>query len=173
MTKNSTDYYRENKLKRGVVHCCSQCDFETTYGKCVLTNHINAQHTLEKDKPYQCKECCRGFAQKAHLISHLDKVHDCIDSTLDKKNGSILYFITITTKETKSYKTKARRNYYKLNPTLKSKDIHAGIHCYYNDCTLKNHDLHYDEKKGFITMKKVQLKEPIKISYKRKRIIVQ
>tara|TARA_B100000795_G_C22779724_1_gene431683 strand:+ start:1366 stop:1872 length:507 start_codon:yes stop_codon:yes gene_type:complete len=163
MTKNSTDYYRENKLNRSVVYRCEQCNFETTYGKCVLTNHINAHHTIEANKPYQCKECKRGFAQKAHLISHLDKVHDTTDPRLERKNGSILYFISPTTKETKSYKTKARRDYYLQNPMLKSKDIHSGNHIYHDNCVLKNHDIHYDEKNGFIVMNKVQLKEPLKI----------
>ena len=172
MTKNSTDYYRENKLKRGVVHCCRQCNFETTYGKCVLTNHMNAHHTPENKKPYQCSECERGFAQKAHLISHLQKVHNMTDASLERKNGSILYFISITEKETKSYKTKSRREYYINHPTLKSKDIHAGLHCYHNNFVLKNHDLHYDEKNGFITMNKVQLKESVNIAYKRLKTIV-
>ena len=91
MTKNSTDYYRENKKKRRVVHQCVHCDFETTYGKCVLINHINAHHTEECDRPFQCSCCDRGFAQKAHLIVHLKKVHNVIDPRKKTAPSYILY----------------------------------------------------------------------------------
>ena len=170
MTKNSTDYYRENKKKRRVVHQCVHCDFETTYGKCVLINHINAHHTEECDRPFQCSCCDRGFAQKAHLIVHLKKVHDIIDPKLEKKNGAILYIVSPTDVIPRSYKTKARQEYYMNNSMLNSRDVRNNMHCYMindnDNVYLRNHDIHYDQKKGFISLKKIQLKEPIKVSQK-------
>lgn len=170
MTKNSTDYYRENKKQRRVVHSCPHCNFETTYGKCVLINHINAHHTEECNRPFQCSCCNRGFAQKAHLVAHLKKVHNVIDPNLEKKNGAILYFITPTELIPKSYNTKARRDFYNNHPKLNSRDIKNGIHTYMtkndNSACLRNHDIHYDQKKGFINLKKIQLKEPIRVQKK-------
>ena len=176
MAKNSTDYYRENKKKRRVVHYCPHCDFETTYGKCVLTNHVNAHHTKECDRPWQCSCCDRGFAQKAHLVAHLKKVHNVVDRCLEKKNGAVLYLITLTNQQPKSYKTQARKNYYITHPRLNSRDIKNKKHCYINDdkktVYLKNHDIHYDEKKGFIKLNKIQLKQPLKINSKFKAPLV-
>ncbi len=167
MAKNSTDYYRENKKNRRVVHHCPHCNFETTYGKCVLINHINAHHTAECDRPWQCSCCNRGFSQKAHLISHLKKVHQVVDSNLEKKNGAVLYLIAPADQEPRSYKTKARRRYYLQHPKLNSRDIRNNQHwyeCKGNNVCLRNHDIHYDEKKGFIHLNKIQLKQPIKVN---------
>ena len=176
MAKNSTDYYRENKKKRRVVHHCPHCNFETTYGKCVLINHINAHHTKECDRPWQCHCCNRGFSQKAHLVAHLKKVHEVIDPRLEKKNGAVLYIVSITNQEPKSYKTKARREYYINNPKLNSREVRDKKHCYLcrNDSNvyLRNHDIHYDEKKGFINLQKIQLKQPLKVACKFKPAIV-
>jgi len=169
MAKNSTDYYRENKKNRRVVHSCPHCNFETTYGKCVLINHINAQHTQECDRPWQCHCCNRGFAQKAHLISHLRKVHQVIDPNLEKKNGAVLYLITPTNNMPRSYKTKARRQYYLENSKLNSRNVRNQKHwytCKDNNVCLRNHDIHYDEKKGFIQLTKIQLKQPIRVHCK-------
>ena len=103
-------------------------------------------------------------------MAHLKKVHNVIDPNLEKKNGAILYFITPTELIPKSYKTKARRDFYNNHPKLNSRDIKNGIHTYMtkndNNVCLCNHDIHYDQKKGFINLKKIQLKEPIQVQKK-------
>ena len=158
MAKNSTDYYRENKTSRKVVHYCPHCHFSTTYGKCVLHNHIYARHTPESDRPFQCTHCTRGFAQKAHLISHLDKVHNISDAILNSKISTLLYIISPSDTAPKSYKTRARLKYYKDNPVLKSRDIHENKHEYLANVYLRNHDIHYDHKHKFISMSKLPLR---------------
>ena len=159
--KTSTDYYRKNREKKMVVHKCpfEGCDYQTTNCKMVLTNHINSCHVEEKDRPFQCMHCTRGFAQKSHLNKHLKSVHQIKPS--ESKIAYILYIISVTDTLPTSKKTKARREYYQKNKNLKSKDIFNKKHEYLEGCFLKNHDLHYDRRKGFITLNKVELKSPV------------
>ena len=160
--KTSTEYYRKNREKKMVVHRCpfEGCDYQTTNCKMVLTNHINSCHVAEKDRPYQCSHCSRGFAQKSHLNKHLKNIHHIEPD--ETKTVCILYIISVTNVLPASKKTKARREYYLKNRTLKSVDIFKKKHEYLDGCFLKNHDLHYDLKKGFITLNKVELKSPAK-----------
>ena len=88
---------------------------------------------------------------------------------LEKKNGAVLYLITPTNNMPRSYKTKARRQYYLENPKLNSRNVRNQKHwytCKDNNVCLRNHDIHYDEKKGFIQLNKIQLKQPIRVHCK-------
>jgi hypothetical protein len=66
----------------------------------------------------------------------------------------------------KSTKTRARCKYYKDNTILKSRNIHNQQHEYISGVFLKNHDLHYDRRKGFITFHTLALKEGYHINEK-------
>jgi len=174
MTRNSTDYYRENRDKRAVVHRCPHCDYETANAKIQLTNHINARHISEDKRPFQCtqEDCSRGFAQKAHLMNHLRRVHKIKDASLGRKHSTILYIISIAESVPRSAKTRARRDYYIENPTIKARDMKNHLHEYLDGVFLRNHDIHYDKKKGFIELSKVNLKEGIRLT-KKSRITIK
>ena len=73
MSKNvayNTQYYRNNKENKKIVHQCPHCNYSTTGPKITLKNHIMAKHTPESERPYQClhPNCCRGFAQKKLFV---------------------------------------------------------------------------------------------------------
>jgi len=155
MINASTKYYRTNRRTKKVRHCCPHCNYETTNARIQLINHINAKHVEEKDRPYQCDHCNRGFAQKAHLATHLSVVHDINQPTL--KVCSISYIIETTNKEPRSTKTKARRKYYLCHSVINTSDINDKKHEYLPGVYLKKHDIHYDAKKGFITLSKCLL----------------
>ena len=157
MARNSTDYYRENKKTRKVVYRCPSCSYETTGCKIQLMNHIHARHTPENLRPYQCSSCNRGFAQKAHLHNHLLKQHNIDIASQLHKIATMAYFIQLSQIEPKSKKTKARYNYYGTHSCIKSRDIKNRKHEYLPHIYLKLHDIHYDVKKGFITLAKVPL----------------
>jgi len=159
-TNLSTDYYRKNRISKMVCHKCpfEGCNYETTNCKIVLTNHINSFHVEEKDRPYQCTHCDRGFAQKAHLVKHVKREHEKKDTTiLTTRISTILYLISTTNVIPSTKKTRSRREYYIKHGVLKGRDIFNKKHEYSSGCFLKNHDLHYDLKKGFITFEKVKL----------------
>lgn len=162
----STDYYRQNKETGVIMHKCPHCDFTTPYNKSNIMNHIYAKHTPEHERPFQCRHCERGFSQKSHLIKHMKKEHNLNTAHLEKKVTNILYKITLTEKEPRSKKTKARRKYYEKHPHIKSRDMLNKKHEYTDNCFLCNNDLHYDEKKGFIQLHKTQLMGCIKIKRK-------
>ena len=65
MTRSSTQYYRDNRISRRIIYHCPHCNYETANCRISLIHHIHAKHTPESEKPYQCPECERGFAQKA------------------------------------------------------------------------------------------------------------
>lgn len=155
MVNPSTKYYRNNRTTKKVIHCCSHCDYSTTNTRIQLINHVNAKHVLEKDRPYQCEHCDRGFAQKAHLSSHLQIEHDISQPTL--KVISVSYIIETTDKMPRSTKTKARRQYYVDNSVINTVDINNMVHEYLPGVYIKKHDIHYDALKGFITLSKCQL----------------
>jgi uncharacterized Zn-finger protein len=151
MVNASTKYYRTNRRTKKVRHCCPHCNYETVNARIQLVNHINAKHVEEKDRPYQCDHCNRGFAQKAHLATHLSVVHNINQPTL--KVSSISYIIEPTKSVPRSVKTKARRKYYMDHGVINTTDINNKKHEYLPDVYLKKHDIHYDAKKGFITLK--------------------
>lgn len=168
----STDYYRKNRETGSVVYRCPHegCNYSTRNCKQVLIHHINSKHTKECDRPFQCQHCERGFAQKANLIKHMKCEHGIDTSSLSNKTTTILYIIkTVKNNEPRSKNTRARRDYYKNNPTLKSRDIFNKKHEYLDGVFLKNHDLHYDIRNNFITVDKVELKGSIQKCPTRKK----
>ena len=155
MTKTSTDYYRENKLLKRVVHKCHHCSYETTGPKIALKHHIDAKHKTDSERPFQCMVCSRGFAQKSHLINHCMRIHD-IKLEINKQIG-LLYSIQPTNNIPSSKKTKARYNYYKKNPIIKSTKIKNLEYESINNIFLKTHDINYDLRNGYITVVKTPL----------------
>jgi len=155
MVNASTKYYRSNRLTKKVRHCCTHCDYETSNTRIQLINHINAKHVEEKDRPYQCDHCDRGFAQKAHLSTHLSVVHHIKQTIL--KISSISYIIEPTNILPRSTKTKARRVYYLSNGIINTNEINNKEHEYLPGVYLKKHDIHYDFAKGFIDLSKCPL----------------
>jgi hypothetical protein len=133
-------------------------------------NHINAVHVCESKRPFQCHCCSRGFAQKAHLMGHLKRVHKI--EPKPNKVTTLLYIINVTNTIPTSKNTLARRNYYMNNSALKSRDIYKKKHYYLPNTHLKNHDIHYDVKKGFITLDKIELVNTIKIKNMRKPVVI-
>lgn len=170
MVCGSTIYYRKNRKSKRVVYKCPHCDYKTSNNKITLMNHINAAHVCESERPFQCHCCSRGFAQKAHLMGHLKKVHKI--EPKPKKVATLLYIINVTNNIPTSKNTLARRNYYLNNSVLKSRDIYKKKHYYLTNTHLKNHDIHYDFKKGFITLDKIELVNTIKIKNMRKPVVI-
>lgn len=159
MVTNSTDYYRQNRRAQKVVYKCPHCNYCTHNCRITLTNHINSKHKTEESRPFQCTECNRGFAQKAHLIRHLETEHDITGGIEHSKTTTLLYIIMDGPEQPRSTKTKARCDYYKNHTVLKSRDIFNNKHEYMQGVFLKNHDLHYDRKKRFIRFQKLSLKK--------------
>ncbi len=81
-------------------------------------------------------------------------VHNKNSEELESKESEIIYYIKLTDKLPKTKTTKARREFYKLNSVLKSSDIFSKKFMYIDGKFLKNHDLHYDFKNGFIVLEK-------------------
>ena len=155
MVNSSTEYYRENRTLRKTIYNCPNCNYSTPNSQIQLTNHINAKHKSEKERPYQCSCCERGFAQKSHLLSHKENIHGIKEEKL--KRSAVLYFITVTEKAGKSKKTKARQRYYINNTVIKSTDLTNLKHEYLDGIYLKRHELHYDFKHKFISLQKCSL----------------
>lgn len=171
MTRTSTDYYRANRANRHVVHTCPHCPYETTGPKSGLVCHINARHVDECDRPFQCEHCERGFAQLAHLHKHCTRAHG-LPPPPSRKITAIGYLITLTEKEGSSYKTQARRSYYRKHTWLKSREINEGRHEYLPGLCLKTHDIHYDAQKGLIQLSKCELRAPTRRLPRRPRATV-
>lgn len=155
MVNASTNYYRENRLTKKVIHSCPHCVYSTTNTRIQLVNHINAKHVDEKDRPYQCENCDRGFAQKAHLATHLLTVHKIKQPAI--KISSVSYIIELTETIPRSTKTRARRIYYKTHGVINTNDINNNKHEYLPGIYIKKHDIHYDAGKNFINLSKCQL----------------
>ena len=107
----STKYYRDNRKSKRVIHSCQHCNYTTTNAKICLINHINAKHVDEKNRPYQCQHCERGFAQKAHLDKHMSTIHNIDIKPL--KVSSISYIIKMANNSPKSTKQKQDVNIMK------------------------------------------------------------
>jgi hypothetical protein len=157
MVLNSTEYYRKNRLTKRVVYKCPHCNYQTNNSKIQLINHINAKHVSEKNKPFQCNHCNRGFAQKAHLVQHLSIVHNI--ETKKPKISSISYIINVTNNIPNSRKTMARCKYYRENKIINSDELNNKKHEYLDGIFLKASNIHYDAQKEFITLKKCTIHE--------------
>jgi len=155
MTRSSTEYYRENRETRRVTYECPHCAYTTPNNKITLMNHVYAKHTPEHLRPYQCQQCPRGFAQKAHLHIHSEKTHNICPPA--QKIIAIAYIIKNTNTPGKSKKTRARQTYYKTHQVIKSNELNAKKHQYLPNVYMKQHDIHYDRKNGFITLAKCPL----------------
>ena len=113
----STKYYRKNKVSKLKVHKCPHCDYETTGPKQTLTNHINAKHKDDKDKPHYCSICDKGFAQAANYEKHMKNIH-CQEIKITKtreQRKPYMYIIDVTDTKPVSKNTIARIEYYKQN----------------------------------------------------------
>lgn len=170
---SSTEYYRKNKLEGKVMHKCPHCDFTTPYNKSNLMNHIYAKHTAEKDRPYQCHKCERGFSQKLHLIKHLHRDHNIKDKNLEKKTINTVYIISFTEKIPNSKKTKARYEFYKKNNILKSNDLRENKYKYMDNLCITNKNLYYDASSGIIKINKINFTGKIKINCKCLKCIIK
>ena len=155
MTRTSTEYYRKNRETRRIIYQCPHCNYETLNSKITLRNHIHAKHTPESERPFQCQKCDRGFAQKAHLHIHCEKIHN--QHKEQRKIVAIAYIINLTEKEGKSKKTKARQIYYRSHQVIKTNDLNEKKHEYLPNVYMKQHDIHYDKKNGFIYLHKCPL----------------
>ena len=159
----NTQYYRNNKKTKKIIHQCPHCNYSTTGPKITLKNHIMAKHTPESERPFQCpcNNCSRGFAQKKLLERHLQKVHNqTVDLTI---NRSIVEFHVKKGKYIPaSNATKNRVSYYlsKRNGILYPNDF-DDFEFLPNKKLNKNH-IYYDAREGYIelqTYNKSQLKK--------------
>jgi len=154
MPRTSTQYYRDNKRSKRVVHQCPHCSYQSTGPKIQLTNHVNAKHVPEAERPYQCRRCTRGFAQRAHLEKHMARVHD---EVMERRTKAIcmVYQIEVAEKVLpRTKKTRARQAYYTKHATITSSEINNKEHEYLPGLHLKTHDIHYDAAKQFIVLRK-------------------
>jgi len=150
----NTAYYRNNKKNRLKVHNCPHCNYETTGPKCILINHINAKHTQNTNKPFQCLHCSKGFSQKAHLQNHLIKKHNIPEHIAKppvQSKNIFVYLITLTGKKAKSKTTIARLDIYKRNPKLFTEELKTLT--VNGKQLVKPHNLHYDAKQEYISLK--------------------
>jgi len=60
--------------KKGEILQCTQCDY-THILEARMKNHIFTHHTDEKDRPYQCEVCHKGFGNSSVLRQHMF-IHD-------------------------------------------------------------------------------------------------
>ena len=146
----STKYYRKNKLSRDKIHKCPHCDYETTGPKQTLINHINAKHKAEKDKPFYCACCDKGFAQAANYEKHMKNIHGKIVKVTKTREQRKPYMYVITMGEylPSSKNTVARIEYYKTHKHIPAQDL--GKITYKDGKFLLQKDIHYDRKSGYI-----------------------
>ena len=133
------------------VHQCPHCDYSTTGPKNGLIAHIHAKHTKDEDKPFQCKICQKGFAQKSNYHKHLQRVHN-IEIEKPKNDKDIfLYIITPGSKMPTTKKVIERFNKYMSNPIV----IRSKINDYKisENETLTYNKLYYDKQSGIINLK--------------------
>lgn len=146
----STKYYRRNKLSRDKIHKCPHCDYETAGPKQTLINHINAKHKAEKDKPFYCACCNKGFAQAANYEKHMKNIHgETVKVTKTREQRKPYMYVIIIDKYLPSSKnTIARVKYYKTHLHIKAEDL--GKISYKEGKVLSQKDIHYDRKTGYI-----------------------
>ena len=135
-------------IRQSKTHQCPYCDFTCNGPKCTLKNHIYSKHTPEKDRPYQCKICNRGFAQKSHLQKHNKSKHN-INYEMSKKTVE-KYIITVLDKTPVSKKSQKRMEIYKNNPIIYAKNFPNLL--FDNDKFIKPSHISYDTKKGYISV---------------------
>ena len=63
----------EKTLEKEEKRSCSQCEYQTEWGKSHLDRHIRAIHDQIKD--FQCPFCEISCSQKGNLRLHIDQVH--------------------------------------------------------------------------------------------------
>ena len=150
----STEYYQNNRVTKTIQYKCAQCDYITYNSRLVLVNHINAKHTEEKDRPYQCTEkgCARGFSQKAHLINHLKKIHSKDTEKYKNQKHILIYNIDKTDVVPRSKNTIARMKFYESNKNISSEEIHNNKYIYGDNKILSTINIRYDATKGYITV---------------------
>ena len=123
---------------------CSQCNYYTTGPKINLKKHILSKHTLECNRPFQCKQenCNRGFAQKAHYDNHMCNVHG-EKKDKGRKKRVLYYTIEMGDIDPSWQKTKERMTFYKKNTILTTNKIRENItmSCF-----------HYDVRHGYIAV---------------------
>ena len=146
----STKYYRKNKVSRDKIHKCPHCDYETTGPKQTLINHINAKHKAEKDKPFYCACCDKGFAQAANYEKHMKNIHgEIVKVTKTREQRKpYMYVITMGNYLPSSKNTIARVEYYRSNKHIRAEDL--GKIVYKEGKVLLQKDIHYDRKTGYI-----------------------
>lgn len=149
-TSKSGLWYHSKKCNNNEVikeHKCPHCNYKTSGPKCQMINHIYSKHTPEKERPYQCMHCDRGFSQKMHLHKHMKRVHNmCPPSTINRT--IIEYHVEVLDKTPTSEKARSRIKLYQNYPIIKSK-VMPSLKFYYTQI-LKPFHLHYDQKKGYI-----------------------
>ncbi len=146
----STKYYQRNKVTRTKVHKCPHCDYETTGPKQTLVNHINAKHKEEKDKPFYCKTCDKGFAQAANYEKHMQNIHNKVVKVTKtrEERKPYVYMLEVTGIEPSSKNTISRVEYYKNHKYISASNLGS---IKYNQCKfLTQKDLHYDKKNNYV-----------------------
>ncbi len=150
----NTQYYRNNKKNKTIIHQCPHCNYSTTGPKITLKNHIMAKHTPECDRPYQCphNNCCRGFAQKKLLERHLLKVHD-ENICLTTDRTIVEFHVKRGKYNPASRATQNRINYYlsKPNGILYQEDL-KNYEFLPGKKINKNH-IYYDARENYISLK--------------------
>ncbi len=122
----NTAYYRRNKIQKKVEWKCDKCNYTTTGPKICLQNHIYSKHTPEDQKPYLCGLCkldgkINGFAQKAFLNSHLEKIHKI---KIEKPGKEIAkYIIKRGNILSRNKKTTARIDWYVLKNEITKEEL--------------------------------------------------
>ncbi len=150
----NTQYYRNNKTTKNIIHKCPHCNYSTTGAKVIIRNHVWAKHTEEKDRPFQCPHtnCSRGFAQKILLQRHLKKIHNqSVILTIDRKIAE--FHVKVGRYVPASNATKNRVKYYlsKRKGILYPSDL-TNYEFLPNKKINKNH-IYYDAREGYIELK--------------------
>ena len=146
----NTQYYRNNKLSRKIVHCCPHCNYETTGPKSALKAHIWSKHTPEKERPFQCPchGCERGFSARANLNKHILKKHKI---TMPKKINKEVLIYKIDIKSNNAPEVYINNRYI----------IAKNLPCTFDNKTISFDSLFYDKGCGLINITPITRKEII------------
>jgi hypothetical protein len=169
----NTQYYRNNKKNKKIVHQCEKCNYSTTGPKIALKNHIMAKHTPESERPYQCEynNCCRGFAQKKLLERHLQKIHNK-DVCLTIDRTIVEFHVEVGLYHPASKATQNRVKYYlsKPNGILYQKDL-KNFEFLPGKIINKNH-IYYDAREGYINLQTYNEHQIYKKRKRKKKTII-